>query len=155
MAGIAGLLQTLFNGRPGGWRDSLRRRTEAQSAPPATEDAFRPPEGFVDVLAASDLAEGELVEVFVDDESVVLCRIDGEVHAVHGLCPHAAGPLADGHLDGHTLVCPMHGWGFDVRTGACSVAADLPVPTIAVRDLGGRICVRRDAVPDTGAPATS
>ena len=31
--------------------------------------------------------------------------------------PHRGGPLANGRLDGHVVVCRWHGWTFDVRTG--------------------------------------
>ena len=42
----------------------------------------------------------------------------GAVHASQAECPHRIGPLADGLLGGDTLVCPLHGWRFDLRTGA-------------------------------------
>ena len=41
----------------------------------------------------------------------------GEVFATQAECPHRAGPLSDGLLGGSTLVCPLHGWKFDLRTG--------------------------------------
>jgi nitrite reductase (NADH) small subunit len=31
--------------------------------------------------------------------------------------PHCGGPLADGLVGGTTLVCPLHGWKFDLSTG--------------------------------------
>jgi nitrite reductase (NADH) small subunit len=42
----------------------------------------------------------------------------GEVFATQAACPHRAGPLADGLIGGHTLVCPLHERNFDLRTGA-------------------------------------
>ena len=41
----------------------------------------------------------------------------GEVFATQAECPHRVGPLADGMLGGTTLVCPLHAWKFDLRTG--------------------------------------
>jgi len=41
----------------------------------------------------------------------------GEVFATQAECPHRVGPLADGLLGGTTLVCPLHAWKFDLRTG--------------------------------------
>ena len=44
---------------------------------------------------------------------------DGKVFAVDGLCPHKGGPLADGMVVGHQVVCPLHAFRFEVDTGAC------------------------------------
>ena len=41
----------------------------------------------------------------------------GEVFATQAECPHRDGPLSDGLLGGTFLVCPLHGWKFDLRTG--------------------------------------
>jgi toluene monooxygenase system ferredoxin subunit len=59
------------------------------------------------VLGLDDLWEGELVEVTVDGES-----------AFRSACPHQGSSLADAFLEEGALVCPMHLWEFDPRTGA-------------------------------------
>ena len=41
----------------------------------------------------------------------------GGVYATQADCPHRSGPLADGLLGGDVLVCPLHAWKFDLRTG--------------------------------------
>jgi nitrite reductase (NADH) small subunit len=51
----------------------------------------------------------------------------GRYHALSGACPHEGGPLGDGVLVRDAVVCPWHGFDFDPRTGACSVAPDLAV----------------------------
>ena len=42
---------------------------------------------------------------------------DGGVYATQADCPHKNGPLADGLTGGATLVCPLHSWKFDLKTG--------------------------------------
>jgi nitrite reductase (NADH) small subunit len=42
---------------------------------------------------------------------------DGSVFASDAYCPHRHGPLADGLLGAGTVVCPLHEWRFDLRTG--------------------------------------
>lgn len=51
---------------------------------------------------------------------VLATRIDGEIVATAGVCPHEDVGLADGDLDGGSLTCPGHGYVFDLRTGACA-----------------------------------
>ncbi|HLJ53721.1 MAG TPA: Rieske 2Fe-2S domain-containing protein [Chthonomonadaceae bacterium] len=41
----------------------------------------------------------------------------GAVFACQAECPHRSGPLADGVTGGGSVVCPMHGWKFDLATG--------------------------------------
>jgi len=52
----------------------------------------------------------------------------GQVYAVDAVCPHRGGPLADGLVGGDTVICPLHGWKFDLRSGetangSCAVRA--------------------------------
>jgi nitrite reductase [NAD(P)H] small subunit len=42
----------------------------------------------------------------------------GGVYATQATCPHREGPLADGLLDDRCVVCPLHGFKFDLETGA-------------------------------------
>ncbi|QDU22027.1 Rieske (2Fe-2S) protein [Urbifossiella limnaea] len=44
---------------------------------------------------------------------------DGNVFATANACPHKAGPLADGMLVGHQVVCPMHAFRFTADSGEC------------------------------------
>jgi nitrite reductase (NADH) small subunit len=56
----------------------------------------------------------------------------GEVFATQASCPHRQGPLADGLLGERCVVCPLHGFKFDLATGApighaCGQVATYPV----------------------------
>ena len=46
-------------------------------------------------------------------------NIDGKVKKVQRLCPHAQGDLSKGIIKDGCLVCPNHGWRFDIETGEC------------------------------------
>ena len=48
----------------------------------------------------------------------LLCRVEGEVHAITTECPHAGGRIVEGPMkDGRFAVCPLHQYAFDPRTG--------------------------------------
>jgi nitrite reductase/ring-hydroxylating ferredoxin subunit len=51
---------------------------------------------------------------------VLVTRVDGELVAVPGVCPHEDVALAGGDLRGASIVCPGHGYEFDLRTGRCT-----------------------------------
>src|SRR5580698_1518480 len=42
---------------------------------------------------------------------------EGAAFATQAECPHKGGPLSDGLVGGSTLICPLHEWSFDLRTG--------------------------------------
>jgi nitrite reductase/ring-hydroxylating ferredoxin subunit len=63
----------------------------------------------------------------------------GRFHACGALCPHEDGPLSEGWLEGDAVVCPWHGFDFEVATGRCRVDPDLCIPVFAVRIRGDRI----------------
>ncbi len=58
--------------------------------------------------------------VTVDDgRRFAVFPIDGGFRVTDAACPHNGGPLADGRVDGTTLVCPWHWYRFDLVSGRC------------------------------------
>ena len=53
---------------------------------------------------------------------VVLCRVNGIVHAIGGLCPHFNAPMAEGWIKHGRIVCPWHLWEFELESGRCVYA---------------------------------
>jgi len=62
------------------------------------------------------LLEGR--SVTVAGRRVAVFRTPHGFHAIDGTCPHLGGPLADGLVADRCVTCPLHGWRFDLRTGA-------------------------------------
>lgn len=67
-------------------------------------------------IDAIPAGEGRNFDVNGEMIAVFRTRAKG-VFAVQAACPHRGGPLADGLLGGTTLICPLHAWKFDVKTG--------------------------------------
>jgi len=65
---------------------------------------------------AIPLGEGRNYEVAGERIAVFRLR-SGEIFAVQALCPHKNGPLADGLVGNGTVICPLHAWKFDLKTG--------------------------------------
>ncbi len=75
---------------------------------------------WVRLCSASDAPQpGKLGQYEAQGVDVCLANVNGELSAVDNLCPHRGGPLAEGWIEGNTVVCPWHAWGFDLRTGEC------------------------------------
>ena len=50
---------------------------------------------------------------------ITLARLKNGYAAIDNLCPHRGGHLCDGTIkeDSEEIVCPLHGWNFDLKTG--------------------------------------
>ena len=97
---------------------------------------------FVSVAKTSDLSDGEIMLVEVDDERIALSRIDGSFYAIAEVCPHAEGPLSEGAVDDEQVECPWHGSRFNLKTGeVTSPPAGEAVARYAVRLEGDDVLV--------------
>ncbi len=76
-------------------------------------------------IAASDLADGQMLLGHAEGEAVLLARRGDEIFAVGATCTHYGGPLADGLLVGDTVRCPWHHACFSLRTGQVLAAPAL------------------------------
>ncbi len=71
----------------------------------------------IPVCRVSDLKPGSVRHVKVGKNDLAITRVGDEFFAVSNICRHAFGPLGDGVMEGYELVCPWHGWRYDVRDG--------------------------------------
>lgn len=69
------------------------------------------------ICQESDLQDGQMREVAVGDQKVLLVRTRGQYSAVGSKCSHYNAPLIKGALVGERVRCPFHGACFNVRTG--------------------------------------
>ena len=73
---------------------------------------------WIAVANLDDLWEGEMTDVRVGDELILLVHLSGgDIRAYEGHCPHQKTTLADGKLNGHILTCAAHLWQFNLLTG--------------------------------------
>lgn len=71
---------------------------------------------------------GEGRTLTVGQEQVAVFRLrDGTLRALAAVCPHRGGPLADGLLDGQIVICPLHGYTYDLSTGIETSSGATPV----------------------------
>jgi nitrite reductase/ring-hydroxylating ferredoxin subunit/uncharacterized membrane protein len=73
---------------------------------------------FTPVLPAAELAENAPTKASLGPTGLVLVRRGDVVHALKETCSHAGGPLAQGRLEGDTIVCPLHFSAFRLSDGA-------------------------------------
>jgi nitrite reductase/ring-hydroxylating ferredoxin subunit len=98
----------------------------------------------VEVGSVDDLDEKSLLRVALSDGRViaVAALADGEYRAFESNCPHRGGPIADGRLYDQAVICPWHGFRFDLRSGeVVGTASLMHLPLLPVTVEAGRIFV--------------
>ena len=78
---------------------------------------------WVEFAQLEDISDARSVlAVRVANTPVVLCRVNGTVHAVGSVCPHFNAPMAEGWIEHGRIVCPWHLWEFELESGRCVYA---------------------------------
>jgi nitrite reductase/ring-hydroxylating ferredoxin subunit len=73
---------------------------------------------------------------------VAIYNVDGTFYATTNVCLHRGGPLGQGLLEGHAVMCPWHAWSWDVKTGENVANGTLRIPTYEVKVEGGQVLVK-------------
>jgi nitrite reductase (NADH) small subunit len=95
----------------------------------------------VKAMDLSALPRGEAALAVVNGQDVAIFRRGDEILAIGNTCPHQGGNLCDGFIEGDIVVCPLHGWEFDLRSGACMTVPGESVPRYQVTVEDGAIYV--------------
>jgi nitrite reductase (NADH) small subunit len=98
---------------------------------------------WVWVTALDNIPQREGRAIVVAGRNLAIFNLGDRVVATDNRCPHRAGPLADGIVSGSAVVCPLHGWKIDLRSGTverpCETA--LRVETYPVRIDNGIVVI--------------
>jgi len=73
---------------------------------------------FYKVCKVSDLKESVGERFLVNDTDIALFKINEKIYAVNNICPHKqANIMHEGFVENGCVVCPLHGWTFELSTG--------------------------------------
>jgi len=79
---------------------------------------------------------------FVGGRRLCLGRASEGYFAIDDTCPHAGGSLSEGIVAGEDVICPLHAYAFDVRSGHCPDDPACSIRAYAVREHQGYLEVR-------------
>ena len=96
---------------------------------------------WIEVLRADELAPGERRRVVAAERELALFNEGGEFFAIDDTCPHQGGSLGEGLFHDGRVICPLHSWVFDVRTGQCPRGTHEGVRTYPTRCTDGTVAV--------------
>jgi len=122
--------------------EKVRRQLRALAPPPAAP-AGATKDGAIagPVVRAEELVEGAGRLLVANGLEVAVFRLQDRLYAIQNRCPHEGGPLASGTLEGDEVTCPLHGYRFNVKTGACTTDPALRAKTYALVPCAGGLTV--------------
>jgi len=93
---------------------------------------------FYQIGEANEISPGGRIYIEAGEISIIIFNIKGEYFAIQDACTHDNGPLGDGVVEDHCVVCPRHGARFDIRTGrVLALPAVKNIATFPVRVVDG------------------
>jgi len=91
-----------------------------------------------DIVVAdeSEIPDGERKIVEIDDLSIGVFHHKGGWYALKNSCLHRSGPVCEGMLEGDELVCPWHGYRYNVTDGTLlsDTSANLDMYQVELKD---------------------
>lgn len=94
---------------------------------------------LVPVAAAGEIPDGKARQITVADKEIAVFRIGDEYFAIGNECPHYGASLCDGYVREATVMCPWHGWQFDLRTGKGLTVSGCDVESFTVKVEDGTV----------------
>lgn len=96
----------------------------------------------VAVAAEAEIPLGERKIVEVDGISIGVFHHRSGWYALRNSCLHRGGPVATGKLLGDNIVCPWHGYTYDITSGCLLMDPTAKLQTYPVTILNGQVWLR-------------
>ncbi len=73
---------------------------------------------FTKICSVHDIEEDAGKRFIINETEIAVFKSNGEIFSLSNICPHKHTTLIyDGFIEDGCVVCPAHGWKFDLRTG--------------------------------------
>ncbi len=96
---------------------------------------------WVRAAKLSEVPPGKMLAVRAEGEDLVLYNVNGSLYASRDSCTHQSFPLSKGALRGKYVRCALHGWEYDVTTGAYQGGPTVHVRCFPVKVEGDEVWV--------------
>ena len=112
---VLGNLQTLAkNVADSSLNFSIIRMRNAQSIQSETKMKLSVPQKYIPA--------SQQTSIYIQSgKEYCIVNLNGDIYAIDNICPHQGASLGLGEIKGEEIICPLHQWKFNVKTGVCSV----------------------------------
>lgn len=131
----------------------------AEEAYRLEQDKDQPvPRKRVLVAQAGEIPPGGRKIIQVEGLSIGIFHLQGEFYALRNSCLHRGGPVCTGKLEGQTLICPWHGFEYDVESGKLLIDPQARLDSYGVEVENGQLYLllpQSSGQPQPAQPAPS
>lgn len=99
-------------------------------------------EGFRAVCRVAEIPREGATQATLNGTPVAIFRHGDQLSAVHGVCAHQNGPLAEGRIIAGCITCPWHGYQYRPDDGCSPPPFREKLATYAVRVEGDQVLVQ-------------
>ena len=110
---------------------------------------------FVRVARLDEIPPGEMFAAKVEEEAIVVYNVDVTIYASRDSCTHQNYPLSKGTLRGKYIRCSLHGWEYDVTSGAYQGNPAIHMRCFPVKVENGEVWVGRHRLEPPPTPFVS
>ncbi|MGD0268341.1 MAG: Rieske (2Fe-2S) protein [Candidatus Sulfotelmatobacter sp.] len=97
---------------------------------------------FLKLTTQSDLPPADEAKEFsCADKTICIANVNGTYSAMDNICLHRGGPLGQGMIEGGKVVCPWHGWAWDLKTGEAVQNPSMKVAVYPLKIESGDVLV--------------
>jgi nitrite reductase/ring-hydroxylating ferredoxin subunit/Fe-S cluster biogenesis protein NfuA len=100
-------------------------------------------QGWLEVTSLAEVPRNSVLAMKLEGRSLLLSRIDDDqVVCFPNACSHLGVPLDAGEVDQGILTCPYHHFRYQLATGECLTAPEMPLQSLPVQVKGGQVYVQ-------------
>ncbi|MEN3037787.1 MAG: Rieske (2Fe-2S) protein [Candidatus Kryptonium sp.] len=74
----------------------------------------------VKICKTSDIRPGKAKSFQIDNVEIAIINLNSKFFALSNICPHQHTKIVnstDAIIEGENIICPMHGWTFEIKSG--------------------------------------
>ena len=94
----------------------------------------------------NELEDRQPAYVLVADVDLVVVRYDDSVSVLYGRCAHRGALMSDGSVQGHNLICGVHGWDYRLDSGVSEYNNSETLPKFSAWVEDDRVWVDEDEI---------
>lgn len=112
---------------------------------------------FITLAKTDEIPAGEGRKFDIGEKVIAVFNINGRFSAIDDMCPHMGASLVEGDFDEKScsVVCPWHGWRFDVTDGAWADNPRIKTDVFELRVVDDNIQVRLNNTEPNGKTSDS
>ncbi len=99
-------------------------------------------DSFVSSIKEKDVKDGQMKAVRLKGRAILLVRKGEQIYGLSNFCPHMGCSFEGGILREYLLICPCHGWKFDIRNGQYEENKETKLTIYPCKIENGRIYVK-------------